>query len=224
MTHQRFITFEGGEGSGKSTQARLLAERLRALGREVVLTREPGGSLLAEKIRDLILADKPGEPMAEFLLFAAARADHIHEVIAPSLKRGAFVICDRFIHSTRVYQGRLGHVSRDLILALEQATVVPFTPALTVLLDVPAEVGLARAATRGDLNRFDRKDVDWHRRLRQAFLDEVAAESPLSCMVIDGNRQPELIASDIWAAVEGHLALSSNHAAMPSPRPAKQSC
>jgi dTMP kinase len=225
MTHPRFITFEGGEGSGKSTQVRLLADRLRALGNEAVLTREPGGSPLAEKIRDLILADKPTDPAAEFLLFAAARADHIHGVIAPALHRGALVICDRYIHSTRVYQGHLGHVPRDLILTVEQATVAPFIPALTVLLDVPAEVGLSRAAHRGDLNRFDRKDIDWHRRLRQAFLDEAASATPHACLVIDGNRPTELVAADIWAAVEAHLGLSSTSAmpaAVPSPHPAKQ--
>ena len=98
----KFITFEGGEGSGKSTQARLLADRLRASGHEVVLTREPGGAPLAERIRDVILAAKPAEPQAEFLLFAAARAEHLTVTIKPALKRGAFVICDRFIHSTRV--------------------------------------------------------------------------------------------------------------------------
>ena len=206
MAQKRFITFEGGEGSGKSTQARLLAERLRGLGHQVVVTREPGGSPVAEKIRDLILADKPVAPIAEFLMFAAARAEHIAVTIKPALDRGAFVICDRYIHSTRVYQGALGLVDDGLIEAVERATVAPFFPAVTLVLDVPAEVGMARASARGALNRYDQHDIKWHRDLRQAFLNEAAHGEPRRCTVIDGTGTEAVIAAAIWAVVAGIFA------------------
>ena len=199
----KFITFEGGEGSGKSTQARLLAERLRAAGQSVVLTREPGGSKLGEKIRSLILEHRPESSNAEFLLFAAARAEHIAETIEPALARGAFVICDRFIHSTRVYQGALGIVDLGLIEEVERQTVAPYYPAMTFILDVPAEVGVARAAARGALNRYDQKDAGWHHQLRQAFLNEAVSGEPRRCKVIDANRDEAAIAADIWTAVAG---------------------
>ena len=203
----KFITFEGGEGAGKSTQARLLADRLRALGHEVVVTREPGGSPLAEKIRDLILAAKPEEPQTEFLLFAAARAEHLTVTIKPALERGAFVICDRFIHSTRVYQGALGFIDDNFIAAVEQATVAPYFPTVTLLLDLPAEVGVARAAARGALNRYDQHDITWHRGLRQAFLDEAANGE---CRVIDANRAEPAVAADIWSIVATTFALEAS--------------
>ena len=204
MSERKFITFEGGEGSGKSTQARLLAERLRVLGHEVVLTREPGGSRLAEKVREVLLGGKPESGDAEFLLFAAARAEHLHVTIVPALDRGAFVICDRYIHSTRVYQGALGSVSPALIAAVEKYTVAPFYPALTLLLDVPAETGVERAKKRGELNHFDWKDLIWHQSLRQAFLTEIAADAE-HCKVIDGNRDAETVAADVWRVVEARL-------------------
>jgi dTMP kinase len=195
------ITFEGGEGSGKSTQARLLAERLRATGLEAVVTREPGGSPVAESIRTLILANKPAAPVAEFLLFAAARVEHIHETIAPALARGAYVICDRYIDSTRVYQGALGQVDPELIRALEDATIAPYLPALTVILDLPPEIGLERAQLRGDLNRFDRQALDWHTRLRAAF-QALAAQEPHRCTIIDAIGAPQAVSAQVWALVE----------------------
>lgn len=202
----KFITFEGGEGSGKSTQARLLAERLRVLGHEIVLTREPGGSPLAEKIRALILQQKPESSDAEFLLFAAARAEHIATTIEPALTRGAFVICDRYVHSTRVYQGTLGGIDVRLIQEVERATVAPFFPTLTVLLDVPAEIGVERVKKRGETNHYDWKDLGWHSDLRQAFLKEAAAD-PGRCSVIDADRGEAAIAADIWAKVVGAFNL-----------------
>ncbi len=205
MITARFITFEGGEGSGKSTQVLLLAERLRGLGHEVVVTREPGGTPLAEAIRALILASKPESAVAEFLLFAAARAEHIADVIGPAVMRGAYVICDRYIHSTRVYQGHLGHVDLVLIEDIEKATVSPFYPGLTVVLDVPVAVGMARANVRGERNRYDGKDVSWHHALRQAFLDEAASTEPTPCVVIDGDREAARVAEDVWRAVQSRL-------------------
>jgi dTMP kinase len=204
MTHPRFITFEGGEGSGKSTQAGLLAEKLRALGHAVVVTREPGGSPLSEKVRDLLLSAKPQSPVSEFLLFAAARAEHLHVTIAPALKQGAFVICDRFIDSTRVYQGDLGHVDPTLIADIERATVEPFIPRLTLVLDVPAQTGLKRAALRGEMNHYDRKDLGWHEKLRAAFR-RLAETERSRCVLIDGDRDAASISADIWSAVQQRL-------------------
>ena len=209
MAANRFITFEGGEGSGKSTQARLLADKLRGRGHEVVLTREPGGSPLAEKIRELLLHSKPASAVAEFLLFAAARAEHIEVTIKPALERGAFVICDRFIDSTRVYQGHLGHVDLALIEAIETATVAPFISTLTFVLDVPAETGLARASARGELNHYDRKELSWHTSLRKAFQNAAHAE-PARCVLIDGSRDAVTIAAGIWHIASARLNLGTH--------------
>ena len=150
-----FITFEGGEGSGKSTHARLLAERLKALGIETVLTREPGGSPGAEIIRHILLSGlaKPLGAETEAILFAAARDDHVRTMIRPALDAGKWVICDRFINSTRVYQGALGKVDAKLIRGLERVTVGGAMPDLTFILDVPATVGLARAKRRRGAGR-----------------------------------------------------------------------
>src|SRR6516165_7951824 len=146
----RFITFEGGEGTGKSTHSALLSDRLKTLGIDVILTREPGGSTGAEAIRHVLMlgAAKPLGAEAEALLFAAARDDHVRSTIEPALARAAWVICDRFMDSTRVYQGALGHVDAKLILALERVTIGDLKPDLTFILDVPAELGLARASKR----------------------------------------------------------------------------
>ena len=146
----RFISFEGGEGSGKSTQIRTLADRLDAAKLRAIVTREPGGSPGAEAIRHVLMsgAAKPLGAEAEALLFAAARDDHVCTTIEPALTRGAWVICDRFLDSTRVYQGTLGHVDPKLIRALERVTVGDLKPDLTFILDVPADVGLARALKR----------------------------------------------------------------------------
>lgn len=200
MTAGRFITFEGGEGSGKSTQARLLAERLRTAGHDVVATREPGGTPLAESIRDLVLAKRPQSSIAEFLLFAAARAEHLEAVIKPALARGAFVVCDRFIDSTRVYQGVVGGVDRALIAELERRTVAPFLPVLTVIVDIDPELGLARAAGRGELSRYDKARGEIHAALRAGFL-AIAQAEPQRCVVIDGARDIDAVARDVWQAV-----------------------
>jgi dTMP kinase len=204
MTAARFITFEGGEGSGKSTQTRLLAERLRALAHLVVTTREPGGTPLAEAIRDLILAGKPQEPLAELLLFGAARAEHLGVVIKPALESGAFVICDRFIDSTRVYQGAVGTVDRTLIRLLENHTVKPWFPALTIVLDVAVGEGMERIGRRGALSRFDHQSATVHETIRRAFAEIVAAE-PDRCVLVDGGRSAAAVAEDVWHAVQSRL-------------------
>ncbi len=205
----RLITFEGGEGTGKSTHATLLADRLKSLGIAVVRTREPGGSPGAEAIRHILLsgAAKPLGPEAEAILFAAARDDHIRTTIAPALARGAWVICDRFIDSTRVYQGTLGHVDPQLIRALERATVGDLKPDLTFILDVPAEIGLARAQKRrgeGTADRFEAESVAFHEELREAYRMIVLVESD-RCVMIDAT-QPKLdVADRIWKAVNDRL-------------------
>jgi dTMP kinase len=209
----RFITLEGGEGVGKSTQAQLLAERLAGLGIDVVKTREPGGSPGAEIVRDIVLSGlaKPFGPQAETLLFAAARRDHVESLIRPALAADKWVICDRFIDSTRVYQGILGKAGRPLVRALERITVGDAMPDLTVILDLPADVGLARARARrgGDApDRFEGEDLGFHKRLNAAFR-EIAAEEPGRCVVIDANRPAEAVAADIWAKVADRFGLAA---------------
>jgi len=207
--HGRFITFEGGEGTGKSTQAALLAQRLRGLGIAVVETREPGGSLGAEIIRHVLLsgAAKPLGPDAEAVLFAAARADHVRAVIRPALENGSWVICDRYVDSTRVYQGALGAVDPRFIRGLERLTVGDLVPDLTLILDIDPAVGLARAAARrrtAAADRFERETLDFHERLRQAYKD-IAAENPDRCVVIDAQGTPEAVAETVWSVVSRRL-------------------
>jgi len=204
-----FITFEGGEGSGKSTHAATLAQRLKSLGIEVVLTREPGGSTGAEIIRHILLSGvaKPLGAETETILFAAARDDHVRNTILPALQAGKWVICDRFIDSTRVYQGTLGHVDPRLIRSLERVTVGSARPELTFILDVPATVGLARAKTRrgsGKADRFESESVQFHETLRQAYRD-LAAKEPKRCIVVDGRPPRDVVAERIWATVDQRL-------------------
>jgi dTMP kinase len=205
----RFITFEGGEGTGKSTQAASLAERLRAMGIGVVLTREPGGSPGAEIIRHVILsgAAKPLGPDAEAILFAAARDDHITTTIEPALAGGRWVISDRFADSTRVYQGALGHVDPLLLGGLHRITVGKLRPDLTFILDLPPEVGLERArARRGEQNadRFEAESLEFHEKLREAYLD-LAAREPDRCVVVDTREPPPAVAARIWETVAKRL-------------------
>ncbi|MBY0531123.1 MAG: dTMP kinase [Xanthobacteraceae bacterium] len=212
-----FITFEGGEGSGKSTQVALLAERLRIRGIEVVTTREPGGSPGAEAMRLLLLNGvvKPLGPTAETMIFAAARDDHVQTTIAPALSRGAWVICDRFIDSTRIYQGVLGNVDRRIIRALERATVGDAMPDLTFVLDVPVEVGFARVSGRGEAkDRFESEQIEFHIQLREAFLD-LARNEPERCIVIDAAQEPDVVATRIWLAVVERLLKHRNAPAAP---------
>ena len=216
-----FITFEGGEGSGKSTHAATLEQRLKSFGIDVVLTREPGGSTGAEIIRHIILSGiaKPLGAETETILFAAARDDHVRATISPALTEGKWVICDRFIDSTRVYQGILGKVDGKLIRSLERVTVGPNMPDLTFILDVPAAVGLARASTRrgtGAADRFESESVEYHERLRQAFL-ALGKLEPKRCVVIDGRAPRDVVAERIWTAVsERLLAGQETRAAEPA--------
>lgn len=201
-----FITFEGGEGVGKSTQIRRLADRLRRAGHDVLVTREPGGSPGAEAVRHVLLsgaAETFGVRM-EAILFAAARNDHVEEVIRPALETGAVVLCDRFVDSSRVYQGVTGNLEPGFIEALQRIATNGVMPDLTFILDLPAETGLARARHRGGddaPDRFEKEEVDTHEKRRQAYLDIAAAE-PRRCRVVDAGRPEDEIADEIFMLVE----------------------
>ncbi len=207
----RFITLEGGEGAGKSTQARRLAEFLRSRGIEVVLTREPGGSPGAEILRHVLLgggAEAFG-PETETMLFAAARRDHLNVTILPALERGAWVICDRFADSTRVYQGHAGRVPTDFVLAVERVTVGNDRPDLTLVLDLPAKVGLARVASRGGAtDRFEKEGVAFHNKLRQGFRALARAEAE-RCKLIDASKDADEVAQEISDVVVAHFGFSA---------------
>jgi dTMP kinase len=205
----KFITFEGGEGTGKSTQAALLALRLASVGLGVQLTREPGGSPGAEIIRHVLLSGvaKPLGPEAEAMLFAAARDDHVRLTILPALNAGKWVICDRFADSTRVYQGVLGAVDQRFIKALERVSIGDLHPDLTVVLDVPAELGMKRAAGRrraSNPDRFEAENIDFHTKLRQAYLALAASEEE-RCVIVDARAPKKVVAKRIWDAVNSRL-------------------
>lgn len=209
----RFITFEGGEGSGKSTQIRILADRLAAARLRAIVTREPGGSPGAEIIRHLVLSGmgKLLGPEAETLLFVAARDDHAHTVIKPALEQGTWVLCDRFSDSTRAYQGTLGHVDPRVLSAMERVTIGDLKPDLTVILDVPVEIGMQRAtARRGDAapDRFEAENIEFHQKLRDAYR-QIAAGEPQRCALIDANDDASTVAAKVWAVLRDRL-MSSN--------------
>ena len=204
----RFISFEGGEGAGKSTQARLLRTALEARGHPVLLTREPGGSPGAEEIRKLLVEGEPERwtPLAETLLFVAARADHVARVIGPALASGTWVISDRFSDSTFVYQGLARGLGLDAVRNLQKAALGDFAPDLTIILDVEPRSGLERAAARGAKeNRFERFDAAFHQRLRDGFLS-IAAQEPRRCAVIDASEPPEGVAANVMRTVVERLA------------------
>lgn len=202
----RFITFEGGEGAGKSTQIRRLSERLKECGKSVVLTREPGGSPGAETIRNMLLSGEAKHlgPRGEAMLFAAARADHVDTTIEPALQKGDWVLCDRFSDSTRVYQGEAG-VDPNYLDLLETAAIGGIRPDLTILIDVPAKIGLARVSQRSAENsnapdRFETDTLETHERRRALFLD-LAEREPDRFAVVDGSQNPDRVANAIWLAV-----------------------
>ena len=205
----KFITFEGGEGTGKSTQVAMLALRLESNGLGVQLTREPGGSPGAEIIRHVLLsgAATPLGADVEAMLFAAARDDHVRCTIIPALRSGKWVVCDRFADSTRVYQGILGQVDHKLINVLERVSVGELSPDLTVILDLPVQVGLERAKLRRgneQADRFEGEGAEFHEKLRDAYL-AIAAREPDRCVVIDASASKEAVADAIWQAVQSRL-------------------
>ncbi len=205
MSRGYFITFEGGEGAGKSTQIERVAETLRRAGHKIVVTREPGGSTGAEAVRHVLLsgAAEALGPAMEAVLFAAARADHVDRVIRPAVERGDIVLCDRFMDSSRVYQGVTGALDKTFMTALERVTVDGMVPDLTLVLDLPVEAGMERAAARrgGETaDRFEKEDMDIQQRRRAAYL-EIAEAEPERCVVIDASASPDAVAHAIAKAV-----------------------
>jgi dTMP kinase len=213
----KFITFEGGEGSGKSTQIKKLAGWLAKAGQRAIVTREPGGSPGAEIMRHLVLSGmgKLLGPEAETLLFAAARDDHVRTVIQPALSQGTWVLCDRFSDSTRAYQGRLGRVEPGVLNAMQRVTIGDLKPDLTIILDIPVEVGLLRAAARrgsGAPDRFESEDLQFHQGLRDAYR-QIAADDPQRCVLIDANADTETVADRIWTALRERVFAATSPAA-----------
>ncbi len=221
MTIGKFITFEGGEGAGKSTQATALQVALDQRGIRAIITREPGGTGYGEQVRAFLLhgggRSHPGTPLAETLLFFSARADHVDRVIRPALAAGNWVICDRFTDSTRAYQGAASGVAADLILALDRLVVGATQPDLTLVIDLAATAGLARADSRrqstsgahdtASKDTFEARDLAFHERLRAGFL-AIARAEPQRCVVIDGAQAQADVARDIAAAVADRLGVA----------------
>lgn len=205
-----FISFEGGEGAGKSTQIRMLRDALRVHGHDVVLTREPGGTPEAERIRDLVVA--PGHrftPLAEALLYYAARAEHLEHLIRPARSGGAVVLCDRFLDSTAAYQSIAGGLPGSVLDNLKALVVGPAMPDLTIILDLPPQKGLARAIARARelgeaTSRYENMDIGFHERLRTAFLNIAKAE-PVRCAVIDADAAIDIVHQRVSAVVAARL-------------------
>ena len=195
-----FIVFEGGDGSGKSTQARSLLRRLRRRGVKVLRTHEPGGTLLGQSLRRLLKSGETMTPISELLLFEAARAQLVQQVIRPFLEQGGVVIADRFTSSTVAYQGYGRGLDRELIERLNREATGGLEPDLTVLLDLPVETALARIGG-GNEDTFDDAPVDFHRKIRRGY-SALAASDPGGWLVLDGQRPPEELSRDIWAKVQ----------------------
>lgn len=206
MSSGFFITFEGGEGAGKSTQIERLARKMRAKKYDVVVTREPGGSPGAEAVRHVLLsgAAEPFGPKMEALLFAAARSDHVEQVIRPAVERGSIVLCDRFMDSSRVYQGVTGNIDPAFMDALEKVAVNGMLPDMTLIFDIDPTEGLRRATVRrgteAAADRFEKETLAIHQRRRAAFL-AIAAAEPERCIVIDASRDPDTVENVVTAAV-----------------------
>ncbi|HUS98477.1 MAG TPA: dTMP kinase [Hyphomicrobiaceae bacterium] len=217
MKKPRFVTFEGGEGAGKSTQVQNLIARLAGIDISAIATREPGGSPFAEKVRQFILDPATGQhpPLAEALLFSAARVDHIARTIRPALAAGNWVLCDRFADSTRAYQGAAGGIDATAIATLEGLVLGDCRPDLTIILDVPPGHGLARARSRAQITTpdappqspddpYEARDIAFHEALRQGFL-AIAQSEPVRCAVIDGTQTETAVANDVWNVITTRL-------------------
>lgn len=206
-----FITFEGGEGVGKSTQITRLAKRLEEAGLPVTISREPGGTEGAEAVRHVVLDKAAAEsfgPKMEALLFAAARNDHVEQVIKPALEKGEIVIVDRFMDSTRVYQGASNSLDKDFVSSLERIAIHGAVPDLTIILDLEPELGMARATSRRadgvDVDRFEKEELSKHQARQQAFL-EIAKQEPNRCVVVDASGAMDAVEEAIWKVVSGRL-------------------
>jgi dTMP kinase len=208
-----FISFEGGEGAGKSTQIRRLARKLGAKRYDIVVTREPGGSPGAEAVRHVLLsgAAEPFGPKMEAILFAAARSDHVEQVIRPAVASGRIVLCDRFVDSSRVYQGATGNLDPAFMAELERVSVNGMVPDMTLIFDIDPVEGLRRASARrgdGEADRFERENLEMHQRRRQAYL-AIAEREPDRCIVIDASADPDsvedVVTAAVFAALESHF-------------------
>jgi dTMP kinase len=211
----KFITFEGGEGAGKTTQISRLADRLQSRGITTITTREPGGAPGADSIRSLLVsgATDKWDPISEVLLLYAARREHLKQTILPALNQGAWVLCDRFADSTMAYQGYGHGISKDFIGKLHAEVVGQSDPDLTLILDIPVEIGVERAvsrntSTRSGEDRFERMDKSFHERLRAGFLD-IAAREPERVRVIDADSTPEAITETVWQTVMDKFELTT---------------
>lgn len=206
------ISFEGSEGSGKTTQIGLLADRLSSLGRSCLLTREPGGTAIGEKIRHLLKYDEDAtkmQPETELLLFAASRAQLVRELIEPAIAEGKIVICDRYLDSTTVYQGVARQISEDPVKMINHFAVGNRVPDLTVIIDVPASIGLARAQQRqngGKADRMEQESIDFYERVREGYL-LLARSLPERFLVVDGAQEPDVISELIWAEIKHRFGL-----------------
>ena len=211
-----FVTFEGGEGAGKSTQIVWLAEHLQALGKEVIVTREPGGSVGAEEIRRLLVTGEGArwDPLSETLLLYAARRDHCLRVIEPALAAGKWVLSDRFADSTMAYQGYGLGLERETIRRLHRLILDGFEPSLTLILDLPVMTGLERSLARlaregqNAEDRYENMDMAFHERMRQGFID-IAANDPRRCKIIDANQNSQAVSDAIWTLVNSHFEIAA---------------
>ncbi|CAA6678875.1 MULTISPECIES: dTMP kinase [unclassified Lentimonas] len=205
-----FVTFEGTEGCGKSTQIKALSDRLQRQGQRVLQTREPGGTPLGEAVRNLLQHDKAGEgmsPEAELLLFTASRAQLTRERILPAIAQGEIVLCDRFMDSTTVYQGVARQIDTEAVATINRFAVGEARPDLTILIDLSPEVGMARVRTRGDgqLDRMEQEAIEFFQAVRAGYL-KLAESEPERFIVLDGNDSVEELEQQIWAAVQARLA------------------
>ncbi len=203
-----FITFEGVEGAGKSTQVAKTSDFLKNLGHDVIITREPGGSFGAERIREMLVKGTADQwtDLTECLLMNASRAENLDKLIRPALADGKTVLCDRFMDSTRAYQGGAGGIDQDILLQIEAAVVSPTQPDLTLIFDMPVPTGLARASARGGDDRFEKKGADYHERVRRAFL-AIAKAEPARCALISADQPVENVFQDVLAALQKHLKI-----------------
>ena len=204
-----FITFEGSEGTGKTTQIQRLAARLESLGREVVISREPGGTALGEEIRHLLKHSASGEnmiPRAELLLFAASRAQHVDELIKPAIESGKVVICDRFLDSTTVYQGVARAIDKDTVETINQVAIDTTLPDVTVLIDLDPEEGFRRIQSRNTEppDRMEQEHMDFYQAVRQGYLDLAQSESN-RFLVVDGHQSIDDVESSIWNGIKERI-------------------
>jgi len=210
-TSARFITLEGGEGAGKSTQIKLLSEKLTAQNIKHIMTREPGGAPDAEAIRELILSGSQDrwDSVTELLLMFAARREHCRRTVWPALESGQWVVSDRFADSTMAYQGYAQGVGRAAVEQIQVVTLHQFAPDLTIILDVPVDIGLARVKSRGAGNRLDQMDHEFHQAVRDGYLD-IARREPERCVVIEAAAEPEAVAEIVWQVVSKKFLVLQN--------------